>query len=219
LEANPRLGIPADLLRYNILLGHQHGLPVHSVLLLLRPKANATDMTGTHRVAGADGTPYLEFRYAVVRVWQEPVDAFLAGGVGLAPLALLTNEADADLPAAFERFNDTLRAAGTPDNVTKGLIGSTFVLCGLRYDQPRVDDLYRRVSMLMEESTTYQWILSKGRRQEAQNILLRMAQRRFGAPSPVAEAAVRAIEDRERLERMIDRVADAPGWDDLLATA
>lgn len=218
LEGNPRLGIPADLLRYNVLLGHQHQLPVHSVLLLLRPKANATDMTGLHQVLGADGSAYLKFRYSVVRVWQEPVSTFLAGGIGLAPLALLTNEADADLPTAFQRFNDTLRQAKTPDNVTKGLTGSTFVLCGLRYDQPRVDDLYRRVSMLMEESTTYQWILSKGMAKEAQHLLVKMAQKRFGVAPPATDAAIRAIEDRERLERMIERIADATGWDDLLAT-
>ena len=46
LEANPRRGIPADLLRYNVLVGHGHTDPVHTVMLLLCPKANATDLTG-----------------------------------------------------------------------------------------------------------------------------------------------------------------------------
>ena len=46
-------------------------MPVHSVIVLLRPTANATDLTGILEVPGADGRPYLTFRYTVVRVWQE----------------------------------------------------------------------------------------------------------------------------------------------------
>ena len=38
LEANPRLGIPAELHRYNTLIDHRHDLPVETVLILLRPK-------------------------------------------------------------------------------------------------------------------------------------------------------------------------------------
>ena len=49
LEANPRLGIPRDLMRYNTLIDHQHGLPVETVLILLRPNAFASDQTGYYR--------------------------------------------------------------------------------------------------------------------------------------------------------------------------
>src|SRR5205823_8178066 len=69
LEANPRLGIPADLLRYNVLVGHGREEPVYSVIVLLRPKANPSDLTGVFR------RPNLEFRDAVVRIWQESIDA------------------------------------------------------------------------------------------------------------------------------------------------
>lgn len=108
LESNPRLGMPGDLLRYNVLVGHQAGLPVHSVLMLLRPKANASNQTGVYQLRGAGGAVYLEFRYTVVRVWEESLGGLLAAGVGLAPLAVLTNEAAADLPAAFVRLTDHL---------------------------------------------------------------------------------------------------------------
>src|SRR5439155_6222138 len=130
LEANPSRGIPADLLRYNVLLGHGHDHPVHTVLLLLRPKANATDLTGTYTRAGADGRGYLEFRYGVVRVWQEPIAPLLAGGPGTAPLAMLTDEAAADLPGAFARFVDRLRRPDVDDKLVDDLLGSTYVLCG-----------------------------------------------------------------------------------------
>ena len=230
LESTGRLGIPGELLRYNVAAWGVNELPVHSVLLLLRPKATATDLTGTLDVSGANGQPYLTFRYTVVRVWQETVAGLLAGGPGIAPLALLTNEADADLPSAFTRFRDCLRAAAVPDSVERGLMGSTFVLCGLRYQPARIEALYRDLSMTLEDSTTYQLILNKGFAQgeargetrgaltEARNLLLLQGRKRFGSAPPTTEAAVRAIEDRVRLERMAERIFDATGWDDLLAT-
>ncbi|MCI0701904.1 MAG: hypothetical protein L0241_12555 [Planctomycetia bacterium] len=104
LESTGRLGIPDELLRYNVAARAIIELPVHSVLVLLRPKATATDLTGQLDVIGANGQPYLTFCYTVVRIWQETVDALVAAGPGVAPLALLTNEAANDLPAAFDRF-------------------------------------------------------------------------------------------------------------------
>jgi hypothetical protein len=59
---------------------------------------------------------------------------------------------------------------------------------------------------------------AKGRAQEVKNLLLQLGAKRFGvAPAPV-EAAFRAIPERERLERMADRLLGATSWDDLLAT-
>lgn len=104
LESTGRLGIPTELLRYNVAAHAVAARPVHSVLVLLRPKVTATDLTGQLDLIGANGAPYLTFRYTVVRVWQEPLAALLAAGPGVAPLALLTNEAAADLPAAFGQF-------------------------------------------------------------------------------------------------------------------
>jgi predicted transposase YdaD len=119
-----------------------------------------------------------------------------------------------------------LRAAAVPDSVERGLLGSTFVLCGLRYDPARIEALYRDLSMTLEDSTTYQLILSKGeargellgRVAEAQALVLRLGVKRFGPASGAAEAAVRAITDREHLARLAERVLDAAGWDEVLAT-
>lgn len=230
LESTGRLGIPAELLRYNVAAWGTLELPVHSVLVVLRPKANATDQTGQLDVTGADGRPYLTFRYTVVRVWQESVEGLLAAGPGLTLLALLTNEAAADLPAAFTRFRARLRADGVSDTVERGLLGSAFVLCGLRYSRNQIEDLYRNLSMTLEESTTYQLILERGVAQGiaqgvAQGVaqgeqaaVVRIGTKRFGPPSTETEAAIRAITDTERLGRLIDRAVDAAGWDDLLAT-
>jgi hypothetical protein len=214
LESSGRLGIPGELLRYNVAVHGVTGLPVYSVLLLLRPKATATDLSGTHELPGTDGRPYLSFRYTVVRVWQEGVDDLLRAGPGLAPLSLLTNEAANDLDAAFDRLRERLRQPDVASNVAEDLLGSTYVLGGLRYDDARLANLYRRLSMILEDSTTYQAILRKG----MQEMVLRLAAKRFGPPEAGVAETVRGVTDRERLERMAERVLDATGWDDVLAT-
>ena len=165
-----------------------------------------------------NGQPDLTFRYSVVRLWQESIDAMLATGPGLAPLALLTNEADRDLPAAFERFHRRLRSAGVADNVRESLLGSAFVLGGLRYTDDRILECYMSLNNILEDSTTYQWLLRKGRTKGTQGVLLRQGSRRFGPPSEATEATLAAITDEERLGRISDRIFDATGWDDLLAT-
>lgn len=225
MESSGHLGMPADLMWYNDLLSRAAGLPVHSVLLLLRRKAHATDQTGVYQQRGTGGRLIHEFHYTVVRVWEELVDRLLAGGVGLAPLALLTDEAERDLPAAFARIERQLRPPAVSGKVTEELLSAAFVLGGLRYDERRLTDLYRRLNMTLEDSTTYQWIVRKGLQQgreegrsvEAQNVLLRQGTKKFGA-DPTAEPRLRAVADLARLERMADRLFDATTWDDLLAT-
>ena len=49
-------------------------------------------------------------------------------------------------------------------------------------------------------------------------MILIIAGKRFGPAPGATEAALQAIIDRDRLERMMDRLLDATGWDDLLAT-
>jgi hypothetical protein len=225
METSGRLGFPERLLRYNVAARGAVELPVHSVLVLLRPAANATDLTGELEVSGADGAVYLTFRYRVVRVWELPL-AELLSSLGTAPLALLTNEASADLPTAFARFRERLKADAVPSNVERSLIGSTFVLCGLRYKPDQVEALYRELSMTLEDSSTYQLLIkrgekigeARGRAAEAQSLVLLLGGQRFGAPPAGTEDAVRAIGDRERLERIASRVLTATDWADLLAT-
>jgi hypothetical protein len=227
LESSGRLGIPAELLRYNVAAWGVHELPVHSIIVLLRPKANASDLTGHYEIMGADNQQYLSFRYTVLRIWEQSVDSLLVAGSAIAPLALLTNEAATNLQDAFHRLRERLHADGVPDTVERVVLGSTYVLCGLRYAQQQINDLYRNLSMTLEESTTYQFIFQKGRTEgkaegrleEAQPLILRLGTKRFNpAPAPIA-ATIRAITDHDRLERMAERVVEATDWDDLLATS
>ncbi len=53
--------LPERMLQYNVLLKVRHGLPVRSVVVLLRPKADGAEMSGVVRHA-VGGQQYLEFR-------------------------------------------------------------------------------------------------------------------------------------------------------------
>ena len=78
----------------------------------------------------------------------------------------------------------------------------------------------------MRESSGYQLILDEGREEgrvqgelrHARKMVLRLGRQKFGAPTPEVEAAVQAIADLDRLDRMSDRLFNAATWQDLLAT-
>jgi len=104
-ESSSALRRPARLMRYNT-LAHTTDpelLPVHSVLMLLRPEANSSNLSGRYQVVGENGQIH-DFRYHVVRLWEERIETLLNAGSGLAPLALLTREAGKDLPGTVVRI-------------------------------------------------------------------------------------------------------------------
>ena len=79
----------------------------------------------------------------------------------------------------------------------------------------------------LEDSTTYQEISQKGYQQglaqglaagAAQRMLLIMGRKRLGTLPDAVETTLRSIVDIDRLGRMAERIFDAAGWDDLLAT-
>jgi len=226
LQSWSELGVPERMQLYNTVLRRRHGLPVYSVLLLLRKSAVASDQTGVLRDLGVNDELHTEFRYTVLPAWEQPADRWLTAGVGLSPMALLTDEASRDLPAVAERFHDRLRAAPVSDTMKKNVLGSAFVLGGLRYDKTFLVEVFTTMSMTLEDSTTYQWILSKGIAKgiakgeangEARTIL-RLGTRKFGPPDSAVAQRLAAMTDLDQLDRLADRIFDVVSWDDLLAT-
>ena len=226
LQASYDADLAERTLRYNVLLNNRHGLPVRSVVILLRPKADGPEMTGVVRHTLAD-EQYLEFKYRIVRLWQKPVEDLLAGGVGTLPLAPLTAVKEPELPAVIRRMKARV-SAELPPSEEAILWTATYVLMGLRYDETLAAELLRGVRA-MEESVTYQAIIRKGKAEgraegraegeaeEARRILLRMGTKAFGAPDAATQAAIAGVLDRERLEALIDRVAEVKNWQELLA--
>jgi hypothetical protein len=69
----------------------------------------------------------------------------------------------------------------------------------------------------MEESTTYQAIVRKGRVEEARRLLLLQGESKFGAADETTRAAIESIDDVGRLEDLGMRLISAGSWQELLS--
>jgi predicted transposase YdaD len=228
-------------LLYNVLLHGGYGLPVHSVVILLRPRADRGDLDGTLSYAARPDRGRLEFVFEVIRLWLMPVERLLASGLGTLPLAVLgqmpdDRSLDEALPTVIARLVQRIEAEAPPEQGPI-LLTASFVLMGLRFSHQRAIELFQGVRK-MRDSTTYQAILdegraegevkgraegiivgeSKGRAEEARQLLLRLGRKKLGAPETTVEEAVRAITDVDRLEFLIERLLEVTSWQDLLQT-
>jgi len=160
----------------------------------------------TPRLAGGvrehlDDRSRLEFDYRLVRVWELPVEAVLAGGLGTLPLAPVTAVAEGDLPAVVERMRVRLDREASPRSARE-LWLSTRILLGLHHDRAFAAALLKGV-LDMRESTTFQEIVeigeargeARGRVAGERDALVRAGTRKFGPPSPAVAARLSAIDD------------------------
>ncbi len=212
---------PGQAHLYSTLLTNRHALPVRSVIILLRPEANATNLTGTMELSELpdDPEPYLVFRYRVVRLWQEPLEPFLSGPAALLPFAPLTDEGGRDLAGTVGRVVRRIRAETSPEVAGK-MEAATFVLLGLRHEAEVIQRVFEGVKE-MEESTTYQAILRKGQErgviQTLRETLLQFGGWKLGEPGPAAVGAIEAITDVGRLRALAARLREVDSWEALLA--
>jgi predicted transposase YdaD len=200
-----------------VALDYRHNLPVLTVLILLCKEANSPNLTGTYERQLPDGWPTNRYNYRVVRLWQEDPDPYLTGGVNLVPLAPLTNVAEESLPDLMRRMAERINPE--PKARAEKLWIAAMFLMTLRYEPVFAKQLVEGVYN-MRESAMYQFIVREGRVGEAQRLLLRLGGIRFGPPDEATRAAVEAIGDLDRLERMSDRTLDMSlhDWNGLLGT-
>jgi hypothetical protein len=191
--------LPRRLRLYNGVLDYRHDRLVLSAAVLLRPEADSPQLTGLLERAFPGQEPIALLRYRVIRVWQLPVDQLLAGGVGTLPLAPVSDVKESRLPDVIRRMNERLSRERRSQRV-KDLWAATYVLLGLRYSDAFADLLFQEV-LGMEESTTYQAIVRKGRLAEARQILLDLGQEQFGPSDEATMRTLNAIEDVQRLQR------------------
>jgi hypothetical protein len=213
-ESSSELGRPDRFLLYNTLLTRQSGLPVQTVVVLVRREANSSDLDGILTRTLPDGREYLRWTYEVVRLWELDPAALLAE-TGLTPLAPLSGVDEAGLPGLVNELHE--RWSRLPRREASDLASATSILMGLRFDRALIQRLFREVAMV-KESVIYQDILQEGRLDQARRVLIRHGSKRFGAAPAEVRAAVAAITDLDRLERMFDRVAEVDGWAAVLAT-
>jgi predicted transposase YdaD len=159
------------------------------------------------------------------------VEEILQADLALLPMAPLTSVPLEQVPEVLQRVDDRLRQSATPAEA-ETLWTALFVLMGLRYPPEVTDNLARGVRLMIDvrESSFYQLAISEGERKgelegqrkgrcaEAIRFLLAIGGKRFGPVPPAIRATIEGMTDLEHLERLTDRLLDASGWDDLLAT-
>ncbi len=215
VQSGPDADVVARLHLYNAAFYLKFKVAVRSILVLLRPKADGGGLDG--KLAYESGGKRVEFEYEVVRLWQQLVQPFLHGGLGLLPLAPLC-EALRDVVREIDR-----RLALEQDHAhAVRLMTAAFILTGMRVAKETLPSIFDGVK-IMHESTAYDAILDEGRvegRVEGEiRVLLRLGRKQFGPPDAATEAALTAVQDLGRLERMADALLTAKSWEELLRTS
>jgi hypothetical protein len=95
---------------------------------------------------------------------------------------------------------------------------AAYLLAGLRFPRETCEKRFEGVRPMswLEESSTYQMLLDRGRIDEARKLVLRQGQTRFGPPGEEPRKAIEAINDLDRLERLSDRLLEVSSWSELL---
>ena len=212
----------ADVMAYHALLYAHYHVPVHTVIILLRPEAAHSNMNGVIHYAPRPGRGSMEFSYEVVRLWERPAEELLRADLGVAPLAVLGRLPDnlsleEGLTTVVRRLVERLTQEAPPDRANK-LLTDAFLLTGLRLRRDAAARIFRGVRA-MHESDTYLAILDEGQEKHARKAVLLVGQERCGSPSEEVKRRIENITDLERLDRMLRRAVKAANWDEILETA
>jgi predicted transposase YdaD len=205
--------LPGRLHLYSTLLSRRHDLPVRSVVLLLRPSADGTAMSGHWAREHSRFGHYLDFKYDIVRVWQLPSDFLVNAGIGVAPLSVLSDDATEKLPTIIQ-MSERLASDLAGSRVAAEIVAAEFILLGLRHDRAFIEALFHRVSK-MQESTTYQAILEEGEERGVRRSILHLGTRRWGTPSAEIEQRLASVGEMDQLEALLDRLQTAESWSEL----
>lgn len=215
-------------LNYNGAHHRRHGLPVHTVLVVLRPEADHHSLTGEYRVV----TPIRQrthlLEYEVIRAWTLDLTTVLAGSLATLPLAPLTDAAASRLPEVLRQMEVRLSQASPQEQ--KDLWTDTYVLLGLRYSRQSVAQLFRGIPG-MRESDTYQAILEegiergierglergieRGRLEEAVRVLFLVGTPRLGEPDAAIRRRIERETDLARVEAWLQASTQVEAWAEL----
>jgi hypothetical protein len=211
----------ADLLVYNGLLFAHYHVPVHTVVLLLRPEAAHSNLNGVIRYAPRPGRGSMAFDYEVVRLWEHPAEELLAADLGVVPLAVLGRlpeglSLEDGLAAVAQRVVERLTREAPPERAKK-LLTDALLLTGLRVRRDVAVRIFRGVR-IMQESDTYLMILDEGQEKATREAILVVGEERLGPSDEAVRSQLSAITDLDRLKRMHRRAVKAASWQEILET-
>lgn len=223
-QTTPDAGMDGRTLAYNVWARSQYGLPVVSVVLVLLRSALSPQNTG-RVVEFYDADARMDFAYRLIRLWELPVDALLAGPVTTLPFALFADFPPAELPAVVGRIRRRLADAPPRDRPKDVWAAARFFL-DQRYTPEQLEALMLTDADL-EQTATYQRIIRKGRAEgEAQGraaglaeglrqTLLGLGAKKFGPPSRATRARIAAA-GSDPLNRWTQRLLTADTWGELV---
>jgi predicted transposase YdaD len=220
-QSGPDADITRRALFYNAVLHYRYNVPVHSVVLLLRPAADSPKVSDRVSYVGRKRRGKLNFNLEVIRLWEQPAARYLEAGLGVLPLATLCRlpgkvSAEEGRRRMVRQIDERVYNEATPE-AARLLMTAAYLLTGLRIEQQAPQGIFRGLSE-MRESSTYQLILEEGAVTGSHNILLDQGQIRFGPASEETQTRLRGITDLQRLRRMARRVITANSWKELLET-
>jgi hypothetical protein len=182
------------------------------VIVLLRPSANTSAMTGAFAQPDPLGGEW-SFPFHVIRVWEKPSELFLNGPLSLLPLAPI---AKVD-PGEVERVMFEVGARldrDAPRSRGEDLLEATFQLLALRFDESFIQQMRDHMA---EQGLVRKNYLNLFKGDAVRATIVRQGTKKFGSPSPEVTAKLKAEEDLDALNALSDRVLDVSTWDELLA--
>jgi hypothetical protein len=177
----------ADLMVYNALLFAHYHVPVHTVIILLRPEAAHANLNGVVRNAPRPDRGSMNFSYEVVRLWERPAEELLAAYLGVVALAMLGRlpeklPLEDGLAVIAQRIVKRIINEAPADRARK-LVTDAYLLTGLRVRRDAAARIFRGVRA-MHESDTYLAILDEGQEKYAKKGVLLVGEERLGPPTP-----------------------------------
>jgi hypothetical protein len=211
----------ADLMVYHALLFAHYHVPVHTVIILLRPEAAHANLNGTIRYAPRPGRGSMDFSYEVVRLWQRPAEELLAADLGVVPLAMLGRlpenlSLEDGLTVIAQRIAARVTKEALADRARK-LLMDAYLLTGLRLRRDAAARVFGGVRA-MQESDTYLAILDEGQEKALREVILVQGEDRLGPPDEAIKAELNNVLDLDRLKRMVRKTPNAASWQEILNT-
>ncbi|AMV23471.1 hypothetical protein VT84_03615 [Gemmata sp. SH-PL17] len=218
VESGPDDFLARRMLLYNVLAHHHTGLPVRSIVVLLRSKAVGSGPISGVEYAPAPGSSELRFRFETVRAWELPAEDLLKAGVGFLPLAVLGKpppgkSREQALRGVVEQI--AARAEREAKSDAGMLLTASYILCAMHIAPEFARGIFNKV-IAMQESGTYQLILEEGAVKHMRELILRQGSTKLGAPTEKQKNKLATIEDLDRLDRIVMKVLSAKDWDALL---
>jgi hypothetical protein len=211
----------ADLMVINALLFAHYRVPVHTVIVLLRPEAGHSNLNGAIGYAPRPGRGKMDFGYEVIPLWQRSAEELLVADPSVVPLAMLGRlpeelSLEEGLATIASRVVQRLLNEVPPDRARK-LLTDALLLTGPRVRRDVALRIFRGVR-LMQESDTYLMILDEGQEKRAREDVLVVGEERFGSAEESVRSQLAQVTNLERLKRMLRRAVKAANWQEILDT-